>query len=257
MKLLATDYDGTLCYGYGDVMPEDLDAIRRWKEAGNLFAVVTGRSGLSIHRELDKYDLNPDFIICNNGGLVFDGEGRRLSENYMETITAIDLVYAMKEMDDVCSVMVNDGMARHKICVNPQLEDPRYPGVKADLPEDEALSLPRYCHIVVSMTDSQAAEDMAEQINHFFGDHLAAYPNNTCVDVVAKGVNKGEGLQFALSWADVDEEDVYVLGDSWNDLPMIEAVPNSAAIVTAPEAVKAQASRTCTGLSELVGDLLA
>lgn len=54
MKLLATDYDGTLCYGYGDVMPEDLDAIRRWKEAGNLFAVVTGRSGLSIHRELDK-----------------------------------------------------------------------------------------------------------------------------------------------------------------------------------------------------------
>ena len=69
MKLLATDYDGTLCYGYGDVMPEDLDAIRRWKEAGNLFAVVTGRSGLSIHRELDKYDLNPDFIICNNGGL--------------------------------------------------------------------------------------------------------------------------------------------------------------------------------------------
>lgn len=238
-------------------MPEDLEAIARWKEAGNLFAVVTGRSGLSIHRELDKYDLKPDFLICNNGGLVFDKDGRRLSENYMETITAVDLVYAMKEMDSVCSVMVNDGTARHKVIVNPQLSDPRYAGVKADLPEDEALSLPRYCQIVVSMTDSQAAEDMAEQINHFFGEHLSAYPNNTCVDVVARGVSKGEGLQFALSWADVDEDDVYVLGDSWNDLPMIEAVEHSAVIETAPEAVKAQASRTCTGLHELVDDLLA
>ncbi len=238
-------------------MPEDLEAIARWKEAGNLFAVVTGRSGLSIHRELDKYDLKPDFLICNNGGLVFDKDGRRLSENYMETITAVDLVYAMKEMDSVCSVMVNDGMARHKVIVNPQLSDPRYAGVKADLPEDEALSLPRYCQIVVSMTDSQSAEDMAEQINHFFGEHLSAYPNNTCVDVVARGVSKGEGLQFALSWADVDEDDVYVLGDSWNDLPMIEAVEHSAVIETAPEAVKAQASRTCTGLHELVDDLLA
>lgn len=128
MKLLATDYDGTLCYGYGEVMPEDLEAIARWKEAGNLFAVVTGRSGLSIHRELDKYDLKPDFLICNNGGLVFDKDGRRLSENYMETITAVDLVYAMKEMDNVCSVMVNDGMARHKVIVNPQLSDPAMQG---------------------------------------------------------------------------------------------------------------------------------
>ena len=238
-------------------MPEDLEAIARWKEAGNLFAVVTGRSGLSIHRELDKYDLKPDFLICNNGGLVFDKDGRRLSENYMETITAVDLVYAMKEMDSVCSVMVNDGMARHKVIVNPQLSDPRYAGVKADLPEDEALSLPRYCQIVVSMTDSQAAEDMAEQINHFFGEHLSAYPNNTCVDVVARGVSKGEGLQFALSWADVVEDDVFVGGESWNDLPMIEAVEHSAVIETAPEAVKAQASRTCTGLHELVDDLLA
>lgn len=32
MKLLATDYDGTLCYGYGEVMPEDLEAIARWKK---------------------------------------------------------------------------------------------------------------------------------------------------------------------------------------------------------------------------------
>ena len=43
MKLLATDYDGTLKY-QDHVTKEDRDAIIRWKEAGNLFVIDTGRS---------------------------------------------------------------------------------------------------------------------------------------------------------------------------------------------------------------------
>ena len=36
MKLLATDYDGTLRYAQ-DVMPEDLKSIEEWKNKGNKF----------------------------------------------------------------------------------------------------------------------------------------------------------------------------------------------------------------------------
>ena len=43
MKLLATDYDGTLRYAQ-DVMPEDLKSIEEWKNKGNKFVIVTGRS---------------------------------------------------------------------------------------------------------------------------------------------------------------------------------------------------------------------
>ena len=41
MKLLASDYDGTLRYE-PKVVKEDLDALKRWQQAGNLFVVVTG-----------------------------------------------------------------------------------------------------------------------------------------------------------------------------------------------------------------------
>lgn len=40
MKLLATDYDGTLRYAQ-DVMPEDLKSIEEWKNKGNKFVIVT------------------------------------------------------------------------------------------------------------------------------------------------------------------------------------------------------------------------
>lgn len=251
MKLLATDYDGTLKYG-DSVMEEDLEAIRRWQSEGNLFCIVTGRSGASISKEMEDHGLNVDYLVCNNGALIFDKDWNRLYENYMETIAAIDLVYAMKEMDDVVSVVVNDGMKRHKIEVNPNLKDNRYGHLKPDMAEEDALNLPRYCQIVISMTDSEAAVKMAEQINHFFSAYLNAYANNTCVDVVASGVNKGEGLTFAAAYAGIEDPDVYAIGDGYNDLPMIEAYENGAAIAFAPADVQEAARNVYMSLSEMV-----
>lgn len=41
MKLLATDYDGTLNYIH-TVLIEDKKAIDKWKKEGNLFVIDTG-----------------------------------------------------------------------------------------------------------------------------------------------------------------------------------------------------------------------
>jgi len=41
MKIIASDYDGTLNEGGMD--EEKRLAIRKWQEAGNLFGIVSGR----------------------------------------------------------------------------------------------------------------------------------------------------------------------------------------------------------------------
>ena len=46
MKILASDYDGTLNYNGFD--SQKLDAIARWRAAGNLFGLVSGRSADSL-----------------------------------------------------------------------------------------------------------------------------------------------------------------------------------------------------------------
>ena len=56
MKLLATDYDGTLRYAQ-DVMPEDLKSIEEWKNKGNKFVIVTGRSKESIDAQIKLFNL--------------------------------------------------------------------------------------------------------------------------------------------------------------------------------------------------------
>ena len=69
MKLLATDYDGTLRYAQ-DVMPEDLKSIEEWKNKGNKFVIVTGRSKESIDAQVKLFNLPCDYLITLSNFLI-------------------------------------------------------------------------------------------------------------------------------------------------------------------------------------------
>lgn len=237
MKLLATDYDGTLKYAQ-QIMDEDLAAIKKWKEAGNLFVIDTGRSYESIKAEADKYNLPVDYFITNNGGMVFDKDGCELYSNYLEYITSLDIMYIAKETEGVVSFVVNDGVNRHRVIVNPNLQERRYPNLEPDLSEDKVMDLGKYAQIVISMPETKMAKDLAGQLNGYFSDVIVAYANNYVVDVVPKGISKATGLDFVREFEGLTEYDVYTIGDSYNDMAMIEYTPNGACISTAPDDVK-------------------
>ena len=255
MKLLATDYDGTLCYGE-HIMDEDLEAIRRWKEAGNLYVVATGRSQESIKKQIEKFDLPFDYLICNNGGMIFDENYRELEANYLDTITAIDLMYAASEFEDVASLVVNDGRNRHKLVINPNVPDHRYPTMQPDMTLEEVMDIGKFAQIVLSMSSTEAALEMAEQINEFFSSQVTAFVNGYCVDVDPKGISKATGMDYITAYTDVDEPDIYTLGDAHNDIPLIEYGLNGAAIELAPEEVKERAARTYPSVSAMVDEII-
>lgn len=255
MKLLASDYDGTLKFG-GKVMPEDRAAIDRWRKAGNLFVIVTGRSKESITKDLTETDIPVDYYVTNNGGMVFDSNDNTLLSTTLDTITAIDLMYAAHEHPDVVSYVVNDGVNRHKVDVHPNLEDHRYPALKPDWSEEEVMDSGRFAQIVYSCTTPEVALELASQINHFFSDSVVAYANNFVVDIVPKGVSKLTGLEFVIAYTDVDDQDVYAIGDSFNDIPMLEGVDNSACVAASPAEVQDAANQVVGSVGDLIDGVL-
>ena len=53
MKIIASDYDGTINY-QGRVSEEDKAAIRKFRQAGNKFGIVTGRDAeLSRRKDVE------------------------------------------------------------------------------------------------------------------------------------------------------------------------------------------------------------
>lgn len=255
MKLLATDYDGTLKFG-GNVLQADLDAINRWREAGNLFAIVTGRSKESISGETDEFNIPVDFYVTNNGGMVFDAKGSKLLATTLDTITAVDLMYISHDLPDVVSYVINDGVNRHKVTVHPNLEDHRYPNLRQDWSEEEVMDSGNFAQLVFSCTTPEAAKALADKLNHYFGEIISAYNNNFVVDIVPKGVSKSTGLDFVAAYNGLDDEDLYAIGDSYNDIPMLEELDNSAAVAAAPADVQDAANKIVATVGEFIDSIL-
>ena len=62
MKIIATDFDGTLSYN-GRVSDEDKDAIHRFRAAGNKFGIVTGRDVEAAQWIKPENGLEFDYLI--------------------------------------------------------------------------------------------------------------------------------------------------------------------------------------------------
>ena len=71
MIIIASDYDGTL--NHNGISDGDKAAIKRFREAGNKFGIVTGRDlemAMWVFHDLEKIGLEIDFLICCTGGII-------------------------------------------------------------------------------------------------------------------------------------------------------------------------------------------
>ena len=72
-KLLVSDYDGTFnIHNNRSVIDSNIDAVKRFIDSGNIFSLASARSFNSLKREIDKYKIPYNYLVCNNGGVVFD-----------------------------------------------------------------------------------------------------------------------------------------------------------------------------------------
>ena len=102
MKVIASDFDGTFVRSE-TVNPVDVEAVKRWQAAGNLFGIATGRWCNSILETAPKYlegQLLPDFYICGGGSVVCDRDGNiiwdiRFSADAMREVRDIAVAYGM------------------------------------------------------------------------------------------------------------------------------------------------------------------
>ena len=73
MLLVASDFDGTLYVNDINIINKNIEYINKLRENNHLFAIITGR-GLSIIELLKKYNISYDFLICENGAIIYDNK---------------------------------------------------------------------------------------------------------------------------------------------------------------------------------------
>lgn len=217
MKLIASDFDGTLIRG-GIISDRDRAAIASWREAGNLFGIVTGRGGELPEFVTRELGLAIDFAVCGSGSMIFDG-----TPALVEFIVTPEDTAALLEDEARAHNAINWGRARcDKITEG-------------------------FCQFSTLMKDSDSARAYADAVNEKY-PQVNAFQNGRCVDVVKKGISKATGIARVAELFGVPADEIYPVGDSFNDLPMIEAYGGYA---IAGSAIADRAGKICADIAEL------
>ncbi|MBS2904718.1 HAD hydrolase family protein, partial [Klebsiella pneumoniae] len=102
------------------------------------------------------------------------------------------------------------------------------------------------------MGSIEKCEDVKNKILDKYGDYVEAYRNQCFIDVVPKGCSKGNGIMMILEDEKLNTDDVYTVGDSFNDVSMFNITKNSYTFNEAEDLVKPHANNLIDYVHEIV-----
>lgn len=240
MRIIASDYDGTL--NHGGIDDTKRNAIKRWRKAGNLFGLVSGRGAESLLAIPKKENFEYDFLLASNGAVILiDGkvlaESRcdgALAKPLLEYIMSIGCGWADVHTDFECAVA---------------LSDEKRPDDEFAL--DTLPDIPYFNQISTILPDDEEAERVTAAVREKFGEHLNPLQNGRCIDIVSADMNKAKGLYKFLELVGAEYNDLITVGDNINDTHMI-AEFRSYAMENAVQSIKDIADYEIAGVTELI-----
>ena len=244
IKLVCSDVDGTLVEeGKGGLNPEYYDEIRRLKEKGILFAVVSGRSYAGSSPLFAP--VIDDVIFINDNGAVLTYQGKIIKSHSIPDELVKDMVSDLKEeLKGVTYLSALTGS--YAWTGNQEFCD--------ILRDDFALKVTELEHMPESLPDGagvmsigvynpvDAEEAVVKEFIDKWNQHelIQAVPGGQFwFNIIQRNIDKGVALRELMEMYHIAPEEVIAIGDNMNDMGMLTCVPNSVAIGNAREEVKA------------------
>ena len=239
--LIASDFDGTI--GTGARLIDDLEAIDAFRARGHLFGLVSGRNNGGLREMRGRSRVPCDFLMSDNGGVCYIGEkllfSHRMGAEYFFPLAD----FLLSEGSDMVAVNRDDG-------VDLLFYKDEQGTITEQIPRERWAPRP-FSQMSGIFRDPAHCLAMAEKAKERFA-HLTALPSDDCLDLVPKGRDKAAGVAELAAHFQIPWEDVYVVGDNYNDLAMLDAF-KSYVVENAPEAVKKHATE---GLTPSVGAMI-
>ena len=95
------------------------------------------------------------------------------------------------------------------------------------------------------------ARRVIEEFKKEFKDDFEMWFSGSAIEIMEKDINKAESLKKLLDICNISYDEVAVVGDSGNDIPLFENFENSFVMPNAPEEVKQKAKVRLKSFAEL------
>ncbi|KZE14816.1 Cof-type HAD-IIB family hydrolase [Priestia aryabhattai] len=215
-KLIALDMDGTLLNNQQEVSEENRAAIAKAQEQGVHVVLSTGRSLLTCREYAQSLQLS-SYLITVNGSEIWDESGQ-LVERKLIDASNIEKMWNLTQ--------------EHKLNFWAVTTDKVW---RDEFPEDIASQ--EWLKFGYDIPDDALREEVLKQIAGI-SDFEISNSSLTNLEINALGINKAKGIMTVCERLGISMDEVIAMGDSLNDMAMIEAAGCGIAMGNAQEAVK-------------------
>ncbi|MBQ8474543.1 MAG: HAD family phosphatase [Clostridia bacterium] len=247
--LLASDYDCTLRRWPDDVTEEDRAAIRRFREAGNHFIIVTGRMYFSAIGELENSKFNDmDLLLSMSGALMTDKDGEVIHEDKGDGAVIGGVLKVIRELSGRLAV-VNVGKTSYSV------KDYEFSYTDPKVTDEEAAKLPYFTNMCTCFNGEKEAAEAGRIISEKYGYAVNPLCNGCSVDLPPATTNKGIAVQRAAELLGVKNENIYAVGDNYNDIDMVKRY-HGRAMKGSPDALVNAAEKTVSTIAEIIDEIM-
>ena len=223
MKILCSDFDGTLSHGGIDA--KKCDAIHNWRAEGNKFGIISGRGAAFYNEIKSKYPaLEFDFFAACNGAIILDGEGELIfraitCETLPFSALAKELFTAGCTFFNLCAPN-DDWMQIISVCQD--IENlPSYATPSTSALLDDLFEVRFFSQICAVQTTPEKAAILAQTLSEKYGQWVNPLQNGVCIDIPPHNVDKAQAVYRVMEHFCAKYDDMITVGDNYNDLDMI------------------------------------
>lgn len=250
IKAIFSDLDGTLLTDDKQISPRNRAAIEAALAQGHKFIITTGRPLDSAIQQAEALGLTGEgcYLIAFNGTILYDmGAQKRIFQQ------DVPLPLAEKVWVECArrGIHVQTYDDTH-VLVEPRCDDEEIRRYCATI-HTQYRVIPNFSGVVQAPPklllihyeeNSTALEDFRQWLLSWAGGQLDTfYSSPYLLEVVCAGMNKGSALRRLSELLGIPNEDTIAIGDSGNDLAMIQAAGTGVAMINGVEEVRAVADR--------------
>ncbi|MDY3359376.1 MAG: HAD-IIB family hydrolase [Clostridium celatum] len=266
-KMLASDLDGTLLFK-GKVSDENKKALKKFKTNGGIFSLSTGRAYNEIESVIKEMDIRPDYFILNNGALILDDKAKVIHKSELDYKVTKEILAYIKKYTDMVSIQTGfksyaivSKLTKLKIKIRMIIKNLVY-GLNykdervyvKNLDEIENVKNETFTLMAANFNKYPVEEiqKVADYINNNYGDYVECYRNTIFLDIVPKGCSKGHGVKCVSEIVDLHMDNVYTIGDSWNDDSMFQVTKNSFTFTYAEEGLQKKTTHVVETVAQCI-----
>ena len=251
-KLIVSDFDDTLRRTEGGISSTNAQTIRRYVEAGGIFALCTGRMTSSILPYARQLGLK-GLVVAYQGAIVQDVEsGKILRDLRISWPDAAEICAYLQNYDYHVHVCDGDDFYVNKDDESLALYEKicAVRGIVAKQPLSQVVNERKISpHKILVMCEAKERSGVLSGLCEKFGSRFyITTSTENLVEIVANGSDKGGALKFLAEHYGIPLSETIAIGDNFNDLPMIQAAGLGVAVENGEEELKKQAdfiTRTC------------